>query len=78
MLFYRFASGGPIVDAVIGVIFGSVPAAVTVYLAHNDDNGALWKLLLMMVIYLAVFLFSLSWSARLLESQREDIRRALS
>lgn len=78
MLFYRFASGGTLVDAVMGMIFGSVPAAVTVYLAYNEDKGALWKLLLMMAIYLAVFLFSLSRSARLLETQREDIRRALS
>ena len=78
MLFYRFASGSSIVDAVMGVIFGSVPAAVTIYLAYNEDRGTLWKLLLMMVIYLAVFLFSLSRCARLLESRREDIRRALS
>jgi hypothetical protein len=78
MQFYRFASGGSPVDAVMGVIFGSVPAAVTVYLASNEDNGALWKLVLMTVIYLAIFLFSLSRSARLLESQRENIRRALS
>ena len=78
MLFYRFASGGTLVDAVIGMLFGSVPAAVTVYLAYHEDNGALWKLLLMMLIYLAIFLFSLSRSARLLESQREEIRRALS
>ena len=78
MLFYRFASGSSIVDAVMGVIFGSVPAAVTIYLVYNEDRGTVWKLLLMMVVYLAVFLFSLARCARLLESRREDIRRALS
>ncbi|HEU4509541.1 MAG TPA: hypothetical protein VFR78_14950 [Pyrinomonadaceae bacterium] len=78
MQFYRFASGGSPVDAVMGVIFGSVPVALTVYLVYNEGNGALWKLVLMTVIYLAIFLFSLSRSARLLESHQENIRRALS
>lgn len=78
MLFYRFASGGSLVDDVTGVVFGSVPAAATIYLVYNEGNGALWKLVLMTVIYLAIFLFSLSRSARLFESRREDMRRALS
>lgn len=73
-----FCFRGSPVDAGMGVIFGSVPAAVTLYLAYNQDSGALWKLVLMTVIHLAIFLFSLSRSARLLEGQRENIRRALS
>ena len=77
MQFYRFASGGSAVDAVMGVIFGSVPVAVTVYLLYNEDSAALWKLAVLMLIYLALFMFSLSRSARVLENRREEIRRAL-
>ena len=78
MQFYRFASGGSVVDAAMGIIFGSVPAAVTVYLVYNDDGGALWKLGVMMLVYVGIFLYSLSGAARALEKEREDIRRALS
>ena len=77
MQFYRFASGGSAVDAVMGVIFGSVPAAVTVYLLYNEARASLWKLAALMLIYLAVFMFSLSRSARVLANRREEIRRAL-
>jgi hypothetical protein len=78
MLFYRFTSGGSPVDVVMGVIFGSVPAAVTVYLLYHEDSGAFWKIALMMLLCLALYFFSLSRWARVLEEQRETIRRALS
>jgi hypothetical protein len=78
MQFYRFASGGSVVDAAMGIIFGSVPAAVTVYLVYKEDAGAFWKIGLMLLLYTAIFLFSLSRAARVLENQREEIRRSLS
>jgi len=78
MQFYRFASGGSAVDDVMGAIFGSVPAAVTVYLVYNDDGAALLKIGVMLLVYVAVFLISLSRFGRLLEARREEIRRALS
>ena len=78
MQFYRFASGGAVVDVAMGIIFGSVPAAVTVYLLYNQDGGALWKIGLMLLAYFGLFLFSLSGAARVLENQREQIRRRLS
>ena len=78
VLFYRFTSGGSPVDVVMGVIFGSVPAAVTVYLLYHEDDGVFWKIALMMLLYLALYFFSLSRWARVLEDQRETIRRALS
>lgn len=77
MQFYRFASGGSPADALMGMIFGSVPVALTVYLLYNDAAAALWKLAVLLLGYLALFMFSLSRSARVLENRREEIRRTL-
>ena len=78
MQFYRFASGGSLVDEVIGIIFASVPAAVTVYVFAIEDAGATWKILGVLLLTLAIYLFALSRAARVLESAREGIRQALS
>ena len=78
MQFYRFASGGSLVDVVIGIIFASVPAAVTVYVFAIEDAGATWKILGVLLLTLAIYLFALSRAARVLESAREGIRQALS
>jgi hypothetical protein len=78
MQFYRFSAGGSPVDALLGVIFGSVPGALTVYLLAREDPGAPWKIGIMVIVYLAVSLFSVSRFGRLLETRREEIRRSLS
>jgi len=78
MHFYRFTSGGSAVDVMMGMIFGSVPAAVAVYLLYHEDDRAFWKIGLMMLMYLALYFYSLFRYARVLEDHRETIRRALS
>ena len=78
MQFYRFASGGSLVDLVIGILFASLPAAVTVYLFATEDAGASWKIAGVTLVSLALYLFSLSRAGRTLENDREAIRRALS
>ena len=78
MQFYRFASGGSVVDMVIGIMFATAPAAVTVYLFASEDAGAAWKIAGVLVLSAALYLVSLSRAARVLESGSEDIRRALS
>lgn len=70
MQFYRFASGGSAIDALMAMIFASIPAALTVLL--------FWKVGIVTVIYLAIYLFFLTRAARILEQQREEIRRALT
>lgn len=70
MQFYRFASGGSAVDAIMGMIFASMPAALTLFL--------LWKTGILIAIYLPVYLFLLDRAARTLNDQREEIRRAVS
>jgi beta-lactamase regulating signal transducer with metallopeptidase domain len=70
MQFYRFASGGSAIDALMAMIFASIPAALTVLL--------LWKVGIVTLIYLVIYLFFLTRAARILEQQREEIRRALT
>ena len=70
MQFYRFASGGSVIDAIMGLIFASIPAALTIFL--------LWKIGIVVLIYLVFYLFFLNRAARILEQQREEIRRALT
>lgn len=76
MQFYRFASGGSPVDALMGMIFGSVPAAIVVILIYRDD-ARLWKASAMLIVYVAIYLISLTYSACVLGREQENIRRAL-
>jgi hypothetical protein len=78
MQFYRFSSGGSPVDALMGLIFGSAPAAFIVVLLTRNGSGALWQIGILFVIYAALFYFSLSRSARALEKNWEQLRRSLS
>jgi hypothetical protein len=78
MQFYRFSSGGSPVDALMGLIFGSAPAAFIVVLLTRNGSGAGWQIGILFVIYAALFYFSLSRSARALEKNWEQLRRSLS
>lgn len=70
MQFYRFASGGSVVDAIMGMIFASIPAALTIMWG--------WKVGIATLIYLPIYLFFLARAARILNNEREEIRRAVS
>ena len=70
MQFYRFASGGSVVDAIMGMIFAGIPAALTVLFG--------WKIGIATLIYVPIYLFFLTRAARILNNQREEIRRAVS
>jgi hypothetical protein len=60
MQFYRLSSGASPVNAVVGVIFGSLPGAITAYLLYHENYGALWKIVLMMFLYLALYYLSIT------------------
>ncbi|HZM99409.1 MAG TPA: hypothetical protein VFB70_08440, partial [Pyrinomonadaceae bacterium] len=72
MQFYRFSAGGSPADAIMGMLFGSVPGLIMVY------SGTLWTTLLLMVVYSALYYFSVTRSGRRFEQRREDIRQSLS
>ena len=77
MQFYRFASGGSAVDAVMGMIFGSIPAAVLIYLLYRESFIAP-SIVALLLLDVSLYLVSLRWAARVLDNEREVIRRALS
>ena len=69
MQFYRFASGGSVVDDIMGLTFASIPAALSVFLG--------WKTVLILPVYLGIYFLFLTRAARILEQRREQIRQAL-
>jgi hypothetical protein len=78
MQFYRFASGGSPVDAVMGLLFGSLPCAITIYWLVQHGYKALWRVALMILIYAVIYVLSLNRAAQLLRSRTEFIRTALT
>ncbi|HVI73281.1 MAG TPA: hypothetical protein VM656_17580, partial [Pyrinomonadaceae bacterium] len=72
MQFYRFSAGGSPADAIIGMLFGSVPGLIMVY------SGTLRTAVLLMLVYSALYYLSLTRSGRRFERRREDIRQSLS
>jgi len=51
---------------------------VTVYLFASEDGGTSWKPAGLALAFLVLYLLSLSRSARVLEKDHEQLRRALS
>jgi putative effector of murein hydrolase LrgA (UPF0299 family) len=81
MQFYRFASGGSPVDALMGMVSGSIPALIIVLLLSRAGSEALSAVLgiaLLLLIYLALFYVTLTRAARALENRWEELRRSLS
>jgi hypothetical protein len=84
MQFYRFASGGSPVDALMGMVSGSIPALIIVFLLSRAGSEALWAsgailgIALLLLIYLAVFYVSLARASRALGNRWEELRRSLS
>lgn len=74
MQFYRFSSGGSPADAIIGMLFGSLPGLIMVYVLYRENSGASWKITLMIILYLMLYYLSVTQSGRRLEAQREEIR----
>jgi hypothetical protein len=72
MQFYRFSAGGSPADAIMGMLFGSVPGLIMVY------SGTLWTTVLLILVYSALYYLSLTRSGRRLDQRREVIRQRLS
>lgn len=61
MEFFRFSSGGSPIDALFGLFFGTLPGAIAIRLF---TWGNWWGTVVMLVLYLAMYWFSLLWSGR--------------
>ena len=77
MQVYRFSSGGSAVDALMGVIIGSLPGALAIYWLYHDETGAWWKILALLILYVGIYLLSLKRSSRALERNWESLRASL-
>ncbi len=73
MQFFRLSSGGAPVDVLGRVVFGCVPGVVAIKLFHENKPGVLWKIILMLLLYGALYLCSVIWAGRNFERKRERI-----
>jgi ABC-type dipeptide/oligopeptide/nickel transport system ATPase component len=69
--FYRFSAGGSPADGIMGMLFGSLPGLIMVY------SGSVWTVILLMVVYSALYYLSVTHSGRRLEARREELRQLL-
>jgi hypothetical protein len=61
MEFFRFSSGGSPIDALAGVIFGSLPGAIAIRLF---GWSYWWAIIAMTIVYCGMYWASLVWSGR--------------
>lgn len=73
MQFFRLSSGGPPIDAIGGVVFGSLPGVVAIRLFHENKPGILWIIILILLFYGALYLSSIMWVGRNFERKWERI-----
>ena len=76
MLFFRFSSSGAALpDAIGGILFGSLPGVVAIYILKDRFP---WTVVLLVLVYMAIFVLSVVQFGKRLESKRESIAAALS
>jgi hypothetical protein len=73
MQFFRFSSAGSPFDALGGVAFGSLPGVVAIRLFQENRPGVLWIVILMLLLYSALYLCSVIWAGKNFEQKRERI-----
>ena len=64
MQFFRFSSGGSPIDALVGVIFGTVPGAIAIVLFQRN---LWWVSLTLIIFYALLYGMSLIWAGRTFE-----------
>ena len=79
MQFFRFAnSGAALVDAMGGIIFGSLPGIVLISLWQRQGSAALWFTALVILLTGTLYLLSLRRFGAQFETKREQIAVALT
>lgn len=79
MEFFRFAnSGAALVDEMGGMIFGSLPGILMIYLLHRQGAGAAGGTVLILLLTCALYFGSVTRFGGRLEQKRERIAAALS
>lgn len=75
---YRLSSGGPIMEAVLGLLFGSLPGALAVILAAREHSISIWAIAGLLPVYAFLYLRTLAWYGQRLEQRWSAIRESLS
>lgn len=79
MQFFRFAnSGAALVDAMGGIIFGSLPGILMIYLLHRPAGGVAGGIALILLLTGALYFVSVLRFGGRFEQKRERIAEALS
>ena len=79
MQFYRFAnSGAALVDEMGGIIFGSLPGILMIYLLQRPGRGATAGIGLILLLMATLYFFSVTRFGKRLGQQRGRISEALS
>jgi hypothetical protein len=69
MQFYRFSSGGSPVEALVGVILGTLPGVIALQLFHAR---IWWVSLLVLILYGTMYAASLLWAAKQWRRRRPE------
>ena len=78
MQFYRFASSGQPLTALVGTTLGSVPGVMVLLLLHSRSPFAALAIAVTVLVVTAVYLVSLHYAGRSLEHRRHIIGERLS
>lgn len=74
MRFYRFAGGGSPLDYIVGAIFGCVPGAIfVVSLRDAATTAAVLTCILCTILCASLYAYSIAWSGRRFERDREQL-----
>jgi len=76
--YYRMASGGPLGEFIMALVLANLPALICVYALLSDKSHALWKMVLVMFVCVALYLVSINWSGKYFDHQNERIRNVLA
>ena len=79
MQFFQFSSSnGLIVEAIAGLLFGSLPGVIAIYLMQTQGTGAAWKLILMLSLSFIIYFAGLAQFSRRFEQKQDRILNAIS
>jgi len=79
MQFFRFAPvSGSLPEIIAGVVFGSIPGVLVIYVLWTKAEQALWAVLLILLVGAILYFFATIQSGKRFEQQREKIVRSIS
>jgi hypothetical protein len=79
MQFFQFSSsGGLMVEAIAGLMFGSLPGMIAIYLMHTEGLSAAWKVSLILLLSGISYLISLMYVGDRFAQKQDRIVSALS